>query len=1125
MHMTPASFLGRFALLIGLSLLAACDADKPADSGSFEQDGDGDGYDASQDCDDAAADVNPGAAEICNGLDDDCDGFVDDEDPNVTGTGSWYADADGDGFGDADSELAACDQPSGYVADDSDCDDSLDSVNPEAAELCDGLDNDCDGLIDGDDDDAQGDATWYADVDGDGYGDASAGVQSCSCPKGYVADDGDCDDGDADVHPDAEEHCDGQDEDCDGSIDEEAIDALAWYADSDGDGYGDEAHSIQSCEQPKGYLENSSDCDDGDAAIHPDATEICNELDDDCDGLVDDEDADLSGGETWYADADSDGFGDGDVSAEACLQPSGYEAEAGDCDDTQAAINPDAQEICDGLDNDCDDLTDDDDTVADASTWYADTDGDGFGNASSSARACEHPSGHVSDDTDCDDTDGAINPDAQEICDGLDNDCDGLTDDEDAVTDASTWYADTDGDGFGDAASSVQACDQPTGHVADDTDCDDSDAQVNPEGSEICDRQDNDCDGLTDDEDGDVTGGSAWYADTDGDGFGDAGTSAEACSAPSGYVAVDTDCDDGDAAINPDAQETCDGVDEDCDHEIDEEASDASTWYADSDGDGFGDAASSVQACDQPTDHVSDGTDCDDGDAAVNPDASEICDGLDNDCDSLVDDDDGDVTGGSAWYLDSDGDGFGDAGSTAEACSAPSGYVADDADCDDSDAAINPNAQETCDGADEDCDGEIDEDAVDASTWYVDADGDGYGDEDSATIDCSQPSGTIATGGDCDDTDAAINPGATEHCDLTDNDCDGTLDPASTVSFVDSFGNISDVSSNFTSGKAATYSFSSNGTLYFCPGSYTGLISVSAAAASIVGTEGAALTELSAELNGSVISAATGAAILEIEGMTLSWGYGSKGGGVYSLVSGMDLTLTDCVITDSLSPEGGGLYFEAGGTLALDGVEVTACEADKGGALYLKTSSAELTDCDFHDNQTYGSHGGGIYVKDAYLTATGLELSDNVALDKGGGAYTACCLFDLEESLVDGNIASSSGGGLYLKDVGAPYFLETLVTGNQSSSTGGGLYLDKGALTCSGTSSTSAGFTDNTASSGAGIYLKGGTAVLTSDVCDWGTRAASDDNSPDDVDGDHMSAAYSSYGDDESFSCDHSSCW
>ena len=111
-----------------------------------------------------------------------------------------------------------------------------------------------------------------------------------------------------------------------------------------------------------------------------------------------------------------------------------------------------------------------------------------------------------------------------------------------------------------------------------------------------------------------------------------------------------------------------------------------------------------------------------------------------------------------------------------EALEQPDGYVAGAGDCDDSDPGINPGAVEVCDGIDNDCDGEADEDSVCGSVWYRDADDDGYAGSDETTIAVTQPDGYINWAGDCDDSDPEINPQAFEVCDGVDNNCDGQID-------------------------------------------------------------------------------------------------------------------------------------------------------------------------------------------------------------------------------------------------------------------------------------------------------------------------------------------------------------
>ncbi len=396
-----------------------------ADSSHGDPDLDGDGWLPPEDCDDTDASVNPDANEVCNGVDDDCNDLIDD----AIGE-AWYTDADGDTFGDPDTEAQSCEGEGGQVADDTDCDDGDASVHPYADELCDLQDNDCDGEID-----EGATLPFYADADDDGYGDASDEVQACEAPSGYLADFTDCDDSDDDVHPGAEEVCNDEDDDCDGSVDEDdASDASTWYADADADGYGDPDTSATSCEQPSGFTSDDSDCDDADADVSPAADEVCDSVDNDCDEEIDEGDA--LDALTWYADDDSDGYGDASASKEACDQPRDYVSDDTDCDDNDDDVFPGAEEVCNDEDDDCDGGIDDDAT--DAGTWYADADADGYGDSTSSTVSCDAPSSTVSDDSDCDDTDAEVNPAAEEVCDGLDNDCDGTTD-PDAV--------DTDGDG------------------------------------------------------------------------------------------------------------------------------------------------------------------------------------------------------------------------------------------------------------------------------------------------------------------------------------------------------------------------------------------------------------------------------------------------------------------------------------------------------------------------------------------------------------------------------------------------------------------------------------------------------------------------------------------------------
>jgi large repetitive protein len=765
------------------------DEDDAVDVLTWYRDGDGDTYgdaatsdtdcDAisgyvadSTDCDDSDSTQYPGADEQCNGEDDDCDGEADEDE--AVDVITWYVDSDSDGYGDAGTTQTGCEQPTGHVADDTDCDDTDAAQHPGAEEHCDGEDDDCDGDVD--EDDAVDVLTWYRDADGDKYGDAAVSDVDCDQPVGYVDDETDCDDGDDTQHPAATEYCNGEDDDCDGVVDEDdAADVLTWYRDADGDKYGDAAVSDIGCDQPVGYVGDETDCDDGDDAQHPGATEYCNGEDDNCDGTIDEDSAaDVL---TWYRDADSDSHGSASASDIDCDQPAGYVLDYADCDDTDSTQHPGAEEHCNGEDDDCDGETDEDDAV-DVLTWYRDGDEDTYGDAATSDTDCDAISGYVADSTDCDDSDSTQYPGADERCNGEDDDCDGETDEDDAL-DVTTWYADIDGDSFGDASNSDTDCEAISGYVADNTDCDDADSTQNPGADERCNGEDDDCDGEKDEDEAvDVL---TWYADSDSDGYGDAGTTQTGCDQPTGHVADDTDCDDTDAAQHPGAEEHCDGEDDDCDGDVDEDdAVDVLTWYRDADGDKYGDAAVSDVDCDQPVGYVDDETDCDDWDDAQHPAAVEYCNGEDDDCDGDVDEDDAaDVI---TWYRDADGDKYGEAAVSDIGCEQPVGYVGDETDCDDGDDAQHPGATEYCNGEDDNCDGTIDEDsAADVNTWYRDADSDSYGSASVSEIDCDQPAGYVLDHTDCDDTDSAQHPGAEEYCNDEDDDCDGIADEDSAI--------------------------------------------------------------------------------------------------------------------------------------------------------------------------------------------------------------------------------------------------------------------------------------------------------------------------------------------------------
>ena len=766
------------------------------------------------DCDDRDAAIRPGQLESCNGVDDDCNGAVDDRLP----TRRYFVDRDGDGFG--TSQIAAIDSCApvpGYVENDGDCDDSSGDVLPGAVEgVGDGIDQNCDGrevcfadadgdgyrgaetlvsadsdcidageasavtpagdcldsdrLVrpgvteipgDGVDQNCDGQESCYADADGDGARtDALIASSDTLCdalgeasPRAVA---GDCDDLNASRRPGATEVCNGVDDNCDGVADE-GLATQSYWRDADGDGYGAAGASpTLSCGPVAGAVSNDGDCDDARAAVKPGATEIAGDgVDQNCDGQ-----------ELCYLDADDDGYRPGSsvtVSADTdCLD--GGEALAGepegDCDDSNPSVLPGTAEgVGDGVDQNCDGQE----------LCYLDADDDGYrpdGGATvvSSDLRCDAPTEAVPSDPagDCADTDGGRNPGAPELCDGVDNDCNGLTDDSIVTL---LYYPDRDGDGRGDAsASSVSSCANVTGSVANTQDCNDNDPTVYTGAVEVAgDGVDQNCDGQ-----------ELCYLDLDADGFRVDATrisSRLACdgSGEASASATGPDCDDLDELIYPGGvEEPGDGVDGDCDG--------GELCFANADGDGYrtdvtagsirlrcdgvGEAAAALPA-----------GDCDDASAARFPGAPEVCDGVDQDCDGVADD--GLAT--LVYYSDGDGDGFGGASALGvTSCGPVAGSVANRDDCNDADAAVRPSATESAgDGVDQNCDGR--------ESCFVDGDGDGFRNGaavvDSADADCADPgeASLTAPATDCDDTTAAVRPGAVEIAgDDVDQNCDGS---------------------------------------------------------------------------------------------------------------------------------------------------------------------------------------------------------------------------------------------------------------------------------------------------------------------------------------------------------------
>ena len=329
--------------------------------------------------------------------------------------------------------------------------------------------------------------------------------------------------------------------------------------------------------------------------------------------------------------------------------------------------------------------------------YYRDADVDGFGDPEIFLPSDFHPPGWVINNADCDDNDSSVNPEAVEVLDGKDNDCDGQVDE---VFWSAIYYLDNDGDGYGNPMDSIEAASSPAGYVPNDGDCDDTDGSVNPEAIEVLDNKDNDCDGQVDE----GLSSAVYYGDRDGDGYGNPLGMIEATSPPPGYVVNNGDCDDINVSVHPGAGEVPDGVDNNCNGQVDEDLG-PTVYYADNDGDGYGDTAAFIDASSQPLGYVTKVGDCDDGDSSVNPSAIEVLDSKDNDCDGQVDED----LVSSIYFLDNDGDGYGNPQEFIVAASPPPGYVDNPSDCNDADVTVNPGAAERDDDIDHNCNGRADD--------------------------------------------------------------------------------------------------------------------------------------------------------------------------------------------------------------------------------------------------------------------------------------------------------------------------------------------------------------------------------------------------------------------------------
>ncbi len=639
-----------------------------------------------------------------------------------------------------------------------------------------------------------------------------------------------------------------------------------------------------------------------------------------------------------------------------------------------------------------------------------------------------------------------------------------------------SWCGDHDGDGH----ESV---------LCGGDDCDDSDPDTYPGAEEICDGEDTDCDGITPADE---------VEDADEDGW-----------------ILCADCDDTDPEINPDTEEICDDIDWDCSGDPRDR---------DSDRDGFSDA-----------DPACLGDDCDDSDPETYPGAPEICDGKDNDCDGGIPSDevDGDGDGvrvcaddcddsdptrypgapeecneidddcdGSPHpdEIDSDSDEYmiceGDCDDSnplihpgaEEICSGydddcdgipfederdwdRDGWMPCNGDCDDLDPQVNPGQPESCyNGKDDDCDGFIDQ--YDPDCACIDLDGDGFGAP--ASSECTFPQW------DCDDTDPQVFPGHIEvDGNGKDDDCDGRIDEPCFI------GATRLVPDDYSTIKECMNAAADGDTCLVSPGTYFEKIDYLGKAIHLLSEQGPDLTILDGNDRGPVVTFESGEtedAI--INGFKIRNGYSTKCGGI-RIWNASSPTIMNCTITGNSADTAGGIGCGSDTSPVIMNCLITGNQADVyGGGINCYRSTAIIIDCMISSN--YAGSGGGMSCSESSPTITDCTILGNSARVGGGGIKCYLSSPMMENCTISGNSAGWNGGGIYSEGF-TPLITNCLISENSAENEGGGIYCKSDSYP----TITNCLITANLSTRGGGIHsVDSSPAVvhctITANISTWG---------------------------------------